>query len=83
MNGPYITGKLFATKEGVEQLIVENNQLRGENERLVSLLDKTRDDLLMRANEDSAGMKVVNLSDFIWQDIKDTVKAAKEGSKTL
>jgi len=56
--------------------------LSEENERLIALLDQTREDLWMRAGKDSGGFKVINLSDFIWQDIKATLKAAKEGEQT-
>jgi hypothetical protein len=42
-----------------------------ELEKLLGLVKK---DLLMRAEEDSAGCKVVNLSSFIWIKLKEVLK---------
>jgi hypothetical protein len=54
------------------EVIVELRKANAELEKLLSLVKK---DLLMRAEEDSDGCKVVNLSSFIWIKLKETLKA--------
>jgi hypothetical protein len=50
-------------------------ELRKANAELKKLLSLVKKDLLMRAEEDSDGCKVVNLSSFIWIKLKETLKA--------
>ena len=47
----------------------------------VVMLEKIRDDLLMRAEEDSQGCRVVNMSNSLWVSFKAMIKAAQEQSK--
>jgi hypothetical protein len=55
--------------------IKELVELRNEKAELKKLLSLVKKDLLMRAEEDSDGCKVVNLSSFIWIKLKETLKA--------
>jgi len=47
------------------------NNLKEENKKIKDLLLKVKNDLLMRAETDSDGFKVVDLSSSIWEKVKE------------
>lgn len=61
------------------QLLSEYDKLKDSSEARINELEivllDVQADLLMRAREDSEGMKVVNLSGSIWHRVKKATKA--------
>jgi hypothetical protein len=65
------TTKHYRSIADIKELV----ELRKANAEFKKLLSLVKKDLLMRAEEDSDGCKVVNLSSFIWIKLKEALKA--------
>lgn len=70
---------LFETKqdEQIAELERENAELKARNTLLLKRMEEMRDDLLMRAEIDSNGFKVVDCSSSVWRFFKEAIDQEK------
>lgn len=74
---PHI-GNLQAAKDRIRWLSRQTVRLETSNNELLKVINEVQEDLLLRAERDDDGLRLVNLSNSVWERLCDALSNATQ-----